>query len=526
MIPCVKVLGADFELSNSLETGRHRDGPGEAARRLLDEISGFPRERGWGTVIEWGRRFLPGNGGSAYIDSDHLEMNLPEHTRAADHAAHIHAALRIARDAQVKATQKLPGTGRIHVNASVSDGHQSWGHHLNVMVQRELFTDIFTRKPYLAGFLATHQVTSLLYTGHGQVGAANDRPACDYQLSQRADWFEEFVGIQTTHRRPLLNLRDESHARDGLARMHIIFYDNVLSPIANYLKAGTTQLILAMCEAGWADPTLQLDDPLEAALRVSRDLGLKQTLTMAGRGRAWTALEVQKALCDLAGEFVASGQADDVVPGAVDIVTCWRETLELLAHRDYATLARRCDWALKFVLLERQRSRRGLTWQSPEIKVLDFLFSSLDPKEGLFWQMAETGFLDRMPSSDQVDGFVHQPPDDTRAYLRAHVLRRFGPAVISMDWDNIRFRLQTDRYWWSETALQMPDPTGFRRAETEDALQRCQTLNELMEALAVVSPPPLQVQHGSGCRAEAWGQTWDGYDGSKKSKRGNGYSVW
>ena len=34
-----------------------------------------------------------------------------------------------------------------------------------------------------------------------------------------------------------MNLRDESHAGDGLARMHIIYFDNVLCPIANYLKA-------------------------------------------------------------------------------------------------------------------------------------------------------------------------------------------------------------------------------------------------------------------------------------------------
>ena len=80
----------------------------EAAKLLLDEISGYPRQRGWGgSYLEWGRRFLEGNGGSAYIDSDHLEINLPEHTRAADHAAVLHAGLRIARQAQVAAQAKL-----------------------------------------------------------------------------------------------------------------------------------------------------------------------------------------------------------------------------------------------------------------------------------------------------------------------------------------------------------------------------------------------------------------------------------
>src|SRR5947209_5537008 len=131
MEPCIKVLGADFELANAVEgNGRSADNAWEAARRLLEEIPGYPRTRGWGgTSIEWGRRFLAGNGGSAYIDSDHLEINLPEHTRAADHASHVHAGFRIAQKAREAALAKLPAGRRLNVLASVSDGHRSWGHH-------------------------------------------------------------------------------------------------------------------------------------------------------------------------------------------------------------------------------------------------------------------------------------------------------------------------------------------------------------------------------------------------------------
>src|SRR5947199_279541 len=89
--------------------------------------------------------------------------------------------------------------------------------------------DGFPRKPHYAGLLATHLVTATLFTGQGQVGAGNDRAACDFQLAQRPDFFEEFVGWQTTHRRPILNLRDEAHAGKALARMHVIFFDNTLA---------------------------------------------------------------------------------------------------------------------------------------------------------------------------------------------------------------------------------------------------------------------------------------------------------
>jgi proteasome accessory factor A len=511
--PCKKILGCDFELANSLERGGRGDGNvSEAAKLLLDEIRGYPRERGWGgSYLEWGRRFLEGNGGSAYIDSDHLEINLPEHARAEDHAAVLHAGLRIARDAQTAAQAKL-GRGRISVLAAVSDGHQSWGHHLNVMVGRQLFDDLFTRKPHLLGFFGTHLATAAVFAGHGHVGPSNKRPACDYQLSQRADWFEELVGHQTTHQRPLLNLRDEAHAGRGLARMHIIAFDNVLCPVANLLKAGTTQLVLAMAEAGWADPAAQLDDPLAAFAEVSRDLTLRKPLPLAGRGRHNTAVEVQRRLADLAGEFVASGECGDSVPGADAIVALWRETLDRLARRDLDALAGRCDWVLKYLLLDRFRGRRGLSWASPDMKCLDLLFSSLDPQEGLFWQMAAAGQVENMPAAETVERFVAEPPDDTRAYLRAHALRRFGEHVASLNWDRIRFRLPTDRYWWSETVLAMPDPSRLGRAESEPVLAKCATLAELVEAVGGEPEPEPYYSHAG--RGDSWSYgppSWSGW---------------
>src|SRR5262245_59038198 len=124
-----KVLGADFELANAMlsPAATLRQSVFEASRRLLDETDGYQARRGWGgTLIEWGRRFLAGNGGSAYVDSDHLEINLPEHARAADHALHVHAGLRVARRARAAAQAKAPGT-RIEVLATNSDRRKSWG---------------------------------------------------------------------------------------------------------------------------------------------------------------------------------------------------------------------------------------------------------------------------------------------------------------------------------------------------------------------------------------------------------------
>lgn len=502
-----KVLGADYELANAMTTrgSTLNQSVYEASRRLLDEIDGYPHSRVWGgTSIEWGRRFLAGNGGSAYIDSDHLEINLPEHRRASDHALQVHAGFRIAQRARAAAEEKMSSRlGRINLMATVSDGSRSWGSHLNVCVSRQLWDDLFTRKPHLAGFFATHLATASLYTGQGQVGAGNERSACDYQLTQRADFFEEFVGWQTTHRRPILNLRDESHAGKDLARMHVIFFDNALTPVSNYLKAGTTQLVLALLEGGWADPSLLVDDPLDAAWQVSRDLTLKQPLRLVGRGKFGTAIEVQRRLAALAGELVASGELQDAVPGAPEIVATWNETLDLLERRDLAALSRRVDWALKYLVLERQISRRGLSWQSPEIRALDLRYANLDPQEGLFLQLARAGQVEAMPTDAAIAQAADEPPIDTRAYLRAQLLRRHGDDVSDVEWDKIRFRISGGRYRSSDQWLGLPDPARWGKEEADPVLATCRKPEEL---IALIGEPVWPEKYvGSGAGVPAWG---------------------
>jgi proteasome accessory factor A len=289
----------------------------------------------------------------------------------------------------------------------------------------------------------------------------------------------------------------------------------VLCPVANRLKAGTTQLVLAMAEAGWSDPAAQLDDPLTAFAEVSRDLTLRKPLPLVGHGRSASAVEVQRRLADLAGEFVASGECGDAVPGAAGIVALWQQTLDRLARRDLESLIGRCDWVLKYLLLDRFRGRRGLSWSSPDMKALDLLFSSLDPQEGLFWQMAATGQVEDMPAPETVERFAAEPPDDTRAYLRAHALRRFGEHVASLNWDRIRFRLQSARYWWAETVLAMPDPSRLGRAESEPLLAKAASLSELVEAVGTEAEP--ESYYGGASRGNSWSYSGGGWSGWGRS---------
>jgi hypothetical protein len=54
-------------------------------------------------------------------------------------------------------------------------------------------------------------------------------------MSQRADYVENDVGLETTFNRPIINTRDEPHAdAERYRRLHVIVGDSNMSEVATY----------------------------------------------------------------------------------------------------------------------------------------------------------------------------------------------------------------------------------------------------------------------------------------------------
>jgi proteasome accessory factor A len=491
-----KLVGADFELGNFILGLERREGTGpEASRALLREIDGvhatgsgyggygahgrsYSQGYGYGwagwsgggsyNAQDRGRKFLATNGGCAYIDLDHLELCIPEVLSAFDHAAATAAMLRLARDAQVRANHELPAGQSIQVLVNNSDGRSnSYGSHLNFLISRPTWDDILERRPHYLQFLATHQLSAIVYTGQGKVGSENERPEVAYQISQRADFFETVSGTQTTYRRPIVNSRDETLCgKSGdLARLHVIGFDNTLCHGANVLKVGTMQLVLAMLEAQDVDTRLAIDDLVAAAVEFSHDPSLQQSVRLVEGSRA-TAIEIQQRILEHALQH-RDAHGFETVPRADEILSLWQDTLSKLAAGDLDALVGRIDWILKLRILERALEQRAdLDWKSPELKYLDQIFGSLDPEEGLFWPHMRSGLVESWVSDDEVERFVSEPPHDTRAWTRAMVLRRFdGDEIERIDWDCITVRIDKDG-GRQEFELRLDDPLGFTRETT------------------------------------------------------------
>jgi proteasome accessory factor A len=514
-VPVPKLCGADIELGNFVLGMRCSNGTGQIASRLvLRKIFGIAHSSwaaaSWNrdqplpgashtyNVQDWGRRFLPSNGGCAYIDLNHLELCIPEVLSAHDFVAAWHAMLIVARQALEQANAELPDGQRVQVLVNNSDGQDhSYGGHLNWLVSRRTWDNIFLDKPHWLAYLASHQASSIVFAGQGKVGAENGASPVAYQLSQRADFFERMTGVQTTSERPLVNSRDEPlcggatsnrpDRREGakLARLHCIFYDSNLCHVANLLKCGVMQIVLAMLEVHRMNPALIIDDPLAAVTRFSHDPTLQTKVRMA-TGKRLTAVELQLLFCEHAHDFYERGECESAAPGAAEILNLYADTLEKLQRGDLDALAGRLDWVLKLRFLQRAKQRRpNLTWSSPEIKRLDFLYSSLDSAEGLYWFAENAGEVERTATPGHIERFLHQPPEDTRAYARAMLLRLAGPArVTRVDWDSITFRVAGPYGLPVYPKIEFNNPLSDTRDEVGSLLAGTQPLNQTLVALA------------------------------------------
>src|SRR5699024_7066314 len=112
-------------------------------------------------------------------------------------------------------------------------------------------------------------------------------------ISQRADFFEEEVGLETTIRRPIINTRDEPHATpESYRRLHVIIGDANLSQYSTWLRVGMTSLVLSLIELGEL-PMVELAEPVQALKDISHDPSL-QTQELVNRRGSMTPIEIQR----------------------------------------------------------------------------------------------------------------------------------------------------------------------------------------------------------------------------------------
>ncbi len=413
------------------------------------------------------------NGARYYVDHAHPEISTPECTNAHDVVLFDRAAELIAIKSMIAADQVLPDEQSLVVYKNNSDGKgNSYGCHENYLVDRQTpFSDIVTHA-------TAHFITRQIFTGSGKVGVEAPGLTSDevpFQVTQRADFFEEEVGLETTLKRPIINTRDEPHAdAQKYRRLHVIVGDANMSQVSTYLKVGTTAIILALIEDDFLPRQFVFDAPVRAMREVSYDLTVAEPLPMAD-GTRMSALEVQWEFLEQSRKYVEERGTEHVGGDvAVDVLDRWEHVLGALED-DPMQLADQLDWVAKYRLLQSFKERHGVNWDDAKLRALDIQYHDLRPYKCLFNK------LDVATIVDDADATVAMlsPPDDTRAYFRGECLKRWPEQIVAANWDSMVFDIGDEPL----RRVPMMEPTRGTRAHVGNLLEECDEAAELLEKL-------------------------------------------
>jgi Pup amidohydrolase len=452
----------DFEEENPLRDARGFDLTREAAdsSQLTDEDLGLAN-------------VILTNGGRLYVDHAHPEYSSPECTNPLSVVIWDKAGERVMAEAAAKAAT-VPGSAPIQLYKNNTDNKgASYGSHENYLMRRATpFADIVK---YLIPFFVSRQVIC----GAGRVGIGADGRGAGFQISQRADFFEVEVGLETTLKRPIINTRDEPHADpEKYRRLHVILGDANMSEVCTYLKAGTTSLVLAMIEDKFLGTDLSVDAPVAELRAISHDPACRRLVTLKD-GRKMTAVQLQSEYLELARKYTEDKYGDDVDDITADILDRWESVLNRLAE-DPMLLSRELDWVAKLELLEGYRSRDSLSWDHPRLQLVDLQYSDVRLDRGLYNRLAARGRMVRLTDDATVDRAIENPPEDTRAYFRGRCLRQYPESVAAASWDSVIFDIPG-----RESLQRVPtlEPLRGTKAHVGELLDRCHTAAELVAAL-------------------------------------------
>jgi proteasome accessory factor A len=413
------------------------------------------------------------NGARYYVDHAHPEYSSPECATIRDAVLFDIAGEFILRESMNKANERLPQGVRIDLYKNNSDGKgNSYGCHENYLVDRHL--------PFakLAAFITTHFVTRQVFCGSGKVGHETPTGVTDqsgFQISQRADFFEELVGLETTMKRPIVNTRDEPHCDpQKYRRLHVIVGDANMSQFATYLKLGTTALVLSMIEDGMFPQHLLIAHPVHAIKQISRDISMTEQVLMAD-GSRMTALAIQGELCAAARAYVEKSAYCGISHDeAQQILLDWEQTLHLLVAQPIS-LVKKIDWIAKLQLVNGTRKRHSLPDSDSRLKAIDLMYHSLNPEVCLATKLS----LHELFDHKSIAQAAQQPPDTTRAFFRGRVVDKWFKHIVNANWDSIVFDVANRPL----QKVYMNEPLKGTRVLTETIINSSTTVEELLALL-------------------------------------------
>lgn len=433
--------------------------PAEAAIRVKEGIFNArkygliePAPREWGEVPGNGGFLF--NGGRMYLDSGHLEFATPE-CRTLDEIV----AMERAGDQILNATVQDLGLGSdvFFIKNNADHFGHTYGYHENYCLR------VSPRSRDMVQGLLPFLVTRQLFAGAGMLvpagqrgrsrgasasassGLPGGREPVPFQVSQRAS----FVSVDVSHRvrfggRPILNLRDEPLAGGRFRRLHIIIGDANRSEYATALKLGSTALVAQLLEQGW-ECEIELENPVAALKEIARNPFGGWTVRTS-KAATMPAIEVQRHyLVEATKRFMGRDKDTDWT------LRQWATMLNGL-EMDPLRLEGYVDWVTKYRQLASYAEKSATGWDDPALLKLDLAYHHVNPSVSLFTLLRKQNKVPALVDDALVERAMHQPPADTRAAGRGHVVRAMSEAHAdeSIRWEVLARRLGERAVWGDE----------------------------------------------------------------------------
>ena len=389
---------------------------------------------------------MASNGSRIYIDQQRLEYATPEDASFMGTVTNELASERLVIEGLARFmrggfnTKNLFDTDHAFITKRVTDGHSSWGYHMNFSASMHEFARLSGGTLSLLGL---HIATSQMMLGAGAI-VQDGRGDSHYSLSQKTSTVAKDEDHTTTlvSSKPLINTRNQaSDANKMETRIHVTSMDPHVSPWAGWMALGTNSLVLRAIEQKrhktlYAENTPD-NNPLSfMARRGGYDLTGERKYPMKHRG-LMSAVDIQHEIIDLVSKTDHTDEEHKVLKE-------WERAIAD-AEKDYMLLHDRSDAIAKLGLLRAYAQKHNIykndhvDYGDPRLRQLDIKSTTLvdlSPnnleqnkiapldlhKKTIANRMRSTVFADKMPDEDSIHHAKTNPPENTRAYRRGRAI--------------------------------------------------------------------------------------------------------
>lgn len=441
-MPAITPRGILMGLETEYAFACRRREPGEApdsavALEALYELLALVRERMHTLPEQHPLGLFLENGSRFYIDcGTHPELCTPECRSPEEVVRWQLAGERMLADLVAELEKQHPELELAIRRGNIDyETGNTWGCHESYLHQ--------STRMELARQLVPHLVSRLIYTGAGGFDARSEELL--FVLSPRVPYLRTEIGGPTSSEfeRGIFHNKNEPLS-GNFGRLHLICGESNASQLSNYLKLGTTALLVRLVDANLCTASsLALRSPVIAMRSLARDFDCRARVALAD-GRELSALQIQAEYLALLERQAGADWMPDWAPL---LLRRWREVLEAL-ERNPMDLATRLDWPIKLAIIRGEAESAGVPPHGlyrkqgfgARLCEIDMRYGELGPR-GLFAELERAEVLDHaLPELGDVVDAMQRAPAGGRAEARGQAIRELCEARDRhrADWDEIQ----------------------------------------------------------------------------------------